>query len=98
MYDDELRKLIIEAGFDTVFIGVDTPNDASLTECGKKHNLNRNLVEDIKHIQHSGIQVRDGFTTGFDSDTPSIFQRQVEFIRRSDLVAAMVGLLQVLIH
>lgn len=92
--DDELLKLMVEAGFDTVFIGVETPNDASLAECGKKHNLNRNLVEDIKHIQRSGIQVQGGFIIGFDSDTPSIFQRQIEFIQRSGIVTAMVGLLQ----
>jgi radical SAM superfamily enzyme YgiQ (UPF0313 family) len=92
--DEELLKLMAEAGFDTVFIGVETPNEDSLAECGKKHNLNRNLVEDIKHIQRSGIQVQGGFIIGFDSDTPSIFQRQIEFIQRSGIVTAMVGLLQ----
>jgi radical SAM superfamily enzyme YgiQ (UPF0313 family) len=92
--DDELLKLMAQAGFDTVFIGVETPDNASLAECGKNHNLNRDLVEDVRHIQRSGIQVQGGFIIGFDNDTPSIFQRQIEFIQKSGIVTAMVGLLQ----
>jgi radical SAM superfamily enzyme YgiQ (UPF0313 family) len=92
--DDELIGLMSQAGFTTVFIGVETPSEQSLAECGKKHNLNRDLVGNIKHIQRSGIQVQGGFIIGFDSDTPSIFQRQIEFIQKSGIVTAMVGLLQ----
>jgi radical SAM superfamily enzyme YgiQ (UPF0313 family) len=92
--DEELMHLMSEAGFDTVFIGIETPSEESLSECGKKHNKNRDLIEDIKRIQRHGMQVQGGFIIGFDSDTPSIFQRQVEFIQKSGIVTAMVGLLQ----
>jgi radical SAM superfamily enzyme YgiQ (UPF0313 family) len=92
--DEELMHLMSEAGFDMVFIGIETPNEESLAECGKKHNKNRDMVEDIKRIQRHGMQVQGGFIIGFDSDTPSIFQRQIEFIQRSGIVTAMVGLLQ----
>ncbi len=92
--DDELIQLMYEAGFDTVFIGVETPDDESLAECNKKQNRQRDLVQDIKHIQRGGIQVQGGFILGFDSDTPSIFQRQIDFIQKSGIVTAMVGLLQ----
>ena len=92
--DDELIGLMSQAGFNSVFIGVETPSETSLVECGKKHNLNRNLVDNIKHLQRRGIQVQGGFIIGFDSDTPSIFQRQIEFIQHSGIVTAMVGLLQ----
>jgi radical SAM superfamily enzyme YgiQ (UPF0313 family) len=92
--DEELMRLMAEAGFDTVFIGIETPSDESLTECGKKHNKNRDLVEDVKRIQRHGMQVQGGFILGFDSDTPSIFQRQIDFIQKSGIVTAMVGLLQ----
>jgi radical SAM superfamily enzyme YgiQ (UPF0313 family) len=92
--DGELMKLMYEAGFDTVFIGVETPDEDSLTECNKKQNRHRDLLGDIKRIQHNGIQVQGGFIIGFDSDTPLIFQRQIEFIQKSGIVTAMVGLLQ----
>jgi len=92
--DDELMNAMAQAGFDTVFIGVETPDDCSLGECNKKQNLNRDLVEDVKRIQRAGLQVQGGFIIGFDSDTPSIFQRQIDFIQKSGIVTAMVGLLQ----
>jgi radical SAM superfamily enzyme YgiQ (UPF0313 family) len=92
--DDELMKLMYEAGFDTVFIGVETPDEGSLTECNKKQNQHRDLIGDIKRIQRHGMQVQGGFIIGFDSDTPSIFQRQIDFIQKSGIVTAMVGLLQ----
>jgi radical SAM superfamily enzyme YgiQ (UPF0313 family) len=92
--DEELMDLMVQAGFDTVFIGVETPAEDSLLECNKKQNLNRDLVADIKRIHQAGLQVQGGFIVGFDSDTPSIFQRQIEFIQKSGIVTAMVGLLQ----
>ncbi len=92
--DDELMALMVKAGFNMVFIGIETPDEDSLTECGKKHNKNRDLIMDIKRIQRAGMQVQGGFILGFDSDTASIFQRQIEFIQRSGIVTAMVGLLQ----
>ncbi|MBI5841502.1 MAG: B12-binding domain-containing radical SAM protein [Chloroflexi bacterium] len=92
--DEELMHLMVEAGFNMVFIGIETPSEESLAECGKKHNKNRDLVADVKRIQRSGLQVQGGFIVGFDSDTPSIFQRQIDFIQKSGIVTAMVGMLQ----
>jgi radical SAM superfamily enzyme YgiQ (UPF0313 family) len=92
--DDELLRLMREAGFDEVFIGIETPDDDSLAECSKKQNLNRDLEADVKKLQRSGLEVQGGFIVGFDSDTPSTFQRQIDFIQRSGIVTAMVGILQ----
>ena len=89
-----LMEMMVAAGFDSVFIGIETPDEAGLAECNKKQNKNRDLVESVKRIQHSGLQVQGGFIVGFDSDTPSIFQRQIDFIQKSGIVTAMVGLLQ----
>ena len=94
--DPELMRLMAEAGFDGVFIGIETPDDSSLAECNKRQNQGRDLVADVKRIQRAGLQVQGGFIVGFDSDTPSIFQRQVDFIQRSGIVTAMVGLLNAL--
>jgi radical SAM superfamily enzyme YgiQ (UPF0313 family) len=92
--DEPLMQLMVEAGFGAVFIGVETPDDCSLAECSKTQNKGRDMVEDVKRMQRAGLQVQGGFIVGFDSDTPSIFQRQIDFIQKSGIVTAMVGLLQ----
>lgn len=94
--DDELMRLMAEAGFDTVFVGIETPDAASLAECNKRQNQGRDLIADVKRIQRAGLQVQGGFIVGFDSDAPNIFQRQVDFIQKSGIVTAMVGLLNAL--
>lgn len=92
--DPELMDLMSRAGFYSVFVGIETPDDAGLEECHKRQNKGRDLVQAVKRIQRHGMQVMGGFIVGFDSDTPSIFQRQVDFIQESGIVTAMVGLLQ----
>jgi radical SAM superfamily enzyme YgiQ (UPF0313 family) len=92
--DAELLRLMADAGFTTVFVGIETPSEAGLSECSKFQNRNRDLVESVRRLQHAGLQVQGGFIVGFDSDTPSIFQQQVDFIQMSGIVTAMVGLLQ----
>ncbi len=92
--DRQLMEMMVQAGFDTVFIGIETPDEEGLAECNKKQNKNRDLIESVKRIQRAGLQVQGGFIVGFDSDTQSIFQRQIDFIQKSGIVTAMVGLLQ----
>jgi radical SAM superfamily enzyme YgiQ (UPF0313 family) len=92
--DPELMHLMTQAGFNTVFVGIETPNEDSLIECSKNQNKGRDLVESVKLLQRAGLQVQGGFIVGFDSDSPSIFQQQIDFIQKSGIVTAMVGLLQ----
>ncbi|MFT3780539.1 MAG: DUF4070 domain-containing protein [Nibricoccus sp.] len=92
--DEELMQSMVAAGFDQVFIGIETPEEASLAECNKRQNQKRDLISDVKRIQRAGLQVQGGFIIGFDNDPPSIFQRQIDFIQKSGIVTAMVGLLQ----
>jgi radical SAM superfamily enzyme YgiQ (UPF0313 family) len=91
--DKELMQLMVKAGFNRVFIGIETPNEASLTECDKKQNTSRDLVSTVKLIQRNGFEVTGGFIVGFDNDPASIFQTQIDFIQKSGIVTAMVGLL-----
>jgi len=91
--DEKLIQEMVLAGFTTVFVGIESPNEASLDECTKYQNKNRDLVSCVKKIQNQGLQVEGGFIVGFDSDPPSIFEKQIEFIRNSKIVVAMVGLL-----
>ena len=94
--DSVLMEQMAEAGFDTVFVGIETPDAAALAECNKRQNQGRDLVADVKRIQRAGLQVQGGFIVGFDSDLPSIFQRQIDFIQQSGVVTAMVGILNAL--
>ena len=91
--NDELMQLMIDAGFDSVFIGIETPSDGSLKECNKKQNLHRDLNEAVQKLQRAGFIVSAGFIVGFDSDPPDIFDRQIRFIQQSGITTAMVGLL-----
>ncbi len=92
--DDELMCLMAQAGFNTVFIGIETPDEASLGECGKSQNQSRDMIAAVRTLQNHGFQIHGGFIVGFDSDPPNIFERQIDFIQQSGIVAAMVGLLQ----
>lgn len=94
--DDELLTLMREAGFSTVFIGIETPSKNSLEECGKFHNQNRNMVEDVKKIYNYGMEIYGGFIIGFDHDDETIFKTQFEFIQETGIVVAMLGLLTAL--
>jgi len=92
--DRELLDLMVKAGFDSVFIGIESPDEDSLTECHKDQNKNRNLIDNIRIIQRAGLQVQGGFIVGFDSDSQSTFQQHIDFIQKTGIVTAMVGMLQ----
>lgn len=94
--DAELCGLMVRAGFRKVFVGVETPLAASLEECHKLQNSGRDLVSAVQELQRAGLEVMGGFIVGFDSDSGDIFRRQFEFIQRSGVVTAMVGLLTAL--
>ncbi len=92
--DAELTRRMVAAGFDAVFIGIETPEPTALAECGKRQNLRRDMQADVRKLHAAGIQVQAGFIVGFDSDTDTSIQRQVEFIQRTGICTAMLGLLQ----
>jgi radical SAM superfamily enzyme YgiQ (UPF0313 family) len=91
--DEELMQMMAKAGFEAVFVGIETPNDESLIECNKPQNRNRDLISSIKKIQQFGLEVQGGFIVGFDNDPASIFDKLASFIQESGIVTAMVGLL-----
>lgn len=91
--DEELMRLMVETGITATFVGIETPEEKSLNECNKIQNENRDLLQSVRKMQNAGLQVSGGFIVGFDSDTPGVFQRQIDFIQQSGIVSAMVGLL-----
>ena len=94
--DPELCGLMVEAGFKKVFVGIETPSVEALAECHKLQNRDRDLVVSVQTLQRAGLEVMGGFIVGFDSDPADIFKRQFEFIQRSGVATAMVGLLTAL--
>ena len=91
--DKELMHFMVQAGFDQIFIGIETPHEESLVESRKFQNKNRDLIACVKMIQSFGLEVQGGFILGFDSDPNSIFERLIRFIQESGIATAMVGLL-----
>jgi radical SAM superfamily enzyme YgiQ (UPF0313 family) len=91
--DTKLISSMVEAGFSSTFVGIETPDEELLSSCNKVQNKNRDLIGSIKKLQGNGMQVSAGFIVGFDGDSASIFQRQIDFIKKSGIVSAMVGLL-----
>jgi radical SAM superfamily enzyme YgiQ (UPF0313 family) len=91
--DEALMLQMAKAGFEAVFIGIESPNEKSLIECHKPQNTNRDLIASVRKIQQFGLEVQGGFIVGFDNDHPLIFEELTNFIQQSGIVTAMVGLL-----
>ena len=93
--DEALLANMRDAGFRRVFIGIETPVEESLHEAQKSQNRG-DLLSSVKKIQSFGMEVMAGFIVGFDNDPLDIFERQIDFIRKSAIPLAMVGLLNAL--
>jgi radical SAM superfamily enzyme YgiQ (UPF0313 family) len=93
--DDELMQLMVECNIQSVFIGIESPNEASLRETKKVQNVRSTgtLVEKIHRVQQAGMDVWCGMIVGFDSDDASIFKAQVEFLKEARILHAMLGML-----
>ena len=89
--DDELLDLMSQAGFHSVFVGIESPSLESLRESGKHQNIQGDMLSKVHRIQHYGMEVMAGFIVGFDQDTEDIFERQIEFITAANVPLAMVG-------
>ncbi len=94
--DEELMNLMSVANFNKVFLGIETPSLEGLKECGKFQNTKRDLQQTVKKINEHGMQVMAGFIVGFDSDREDVFETQIQFIQKTGVVTAMVGLLNAL--
>jgi radical SAM superfamily enzyme YgiQ (UPF0313 family) len=94
--DEELLDLMVQAGFVMVFVGIETPDEATLAFTQKAQNLKAGILASVRKIQERGIEVTGGFIVGFDTDTADIYQRQIDFIQEAGIPVAMVGLLNAL--
>ena len=97
---DDLMDAMVEAGFDTVFLGIETPNPAALIKTKKQQNTSENeenfLFNALRKVQRKGMQVQGGFILGLDSDDESVFDAQIEFIQQAGIPVAPIYLLTAL--
>jgi radical SAM superfamily enzyme YgiQ (UPF0313 family) len=94
--DDELLKLMRLANFFTVFVGIESPDPATLVHTRKKQNTKRSLVDSVHKIYRAGMFVTAGFIVGFDSEEAPIADAMADFIEDSAIPVCMVGLLYAL--
>ncbi len=91
--DPEIMQLCGEAGLTRVFIGIETPNEESLRETGKRQNVGVDLVGQVQIFLDHGISVTGGMIVGFDHDGPDIFERQFEFAMQNPIPIFTLGAL-----
>ena len=91
--DDELLRLMAEAGMVAVFIGIESPDEEALRETKKYQNVRGGIIERVKKVQDAGMEVYAGMIVGFDSDDETVFDRQYAFLQQARIVGAMAGML-----
>ena len=93
--DPELLELMVEANFIAAFIGIESPNEASLRETKKFQNVRSGgtLLEKVHRIQDAGMEVWCGMIIGFDNDDDSIFEMQRRFVTEARIPLSMTGML-----
>ncbi|MCA9674423.1 MAG: DUF4070 domain-containing protein, partial [Myxococcales bacterium] len=91
-----LLATMVDAGFTSVFVGIETPSLAALREVGKMQNLRLDLRDAVDRITAAGVEVMGGFIVGFDSDDETCFAAQRAFLADAPIPLAMVGLLTAL--
>jgi radical SAM superfamily enzyme YgiQ (UPF0313 family) len=91
--DDELMRLMTEAGLVSVFVGIESPDEEALKETKKYQNVRGSLLERVHRIQAAGLEVFAGMIVGFDSDDAGVFDRQFDFLDRARIPVVMSGML-----
>jgi radical SAM superfamily enzyme YgiQ (UPF0313 family) len=93
--DDELMRLMVEANFNGVFVGIESTNEDALRETKKTQNIRRSgtLTDKVRRIQDTGLEVWAGMIVGFDNDTEEVFETQRRFIEGARISMVMTGML-----
>ncbi|MBI1910085.1 MAG: B12-binding domain-containing radical SAM protein [Deltaproteobacteria bacterium] len=91
--DKELLELMAEANFQSVFIGIETPNKENLLDIQKPQNMAGDMIQDVRTVQSYGLFVWAGMIVGFDNDTQAVFKEQLDFINEANIPISMTGML-----
>lgn len=94
--DPELMRRMVDANIVSVFVGIESPDDAALLETKKLQNVRPRagtLLSRVRAIQEAGLEVWGGMIVGFDADGPDVFRKHFEFVREARIAHVMVGML-----
>jgi len=92
--DEEMLELLADANFHGLTIGIETPNIESLIETNKPQNYKTDIIADVKKIHSYALPIYPGMIVGFDHDDKSIFDRQVDFIEKSNITIPSINMLK----
>jgi radical SAM superfamily enzyme YgiQ (UPF0313 family) len=94
--DQELMDAMVQCNFGAVFLGIETPDEASLTLTQKHQNTRDSLSDAVYRITKSGLRVMAGFIIGFDGEKTGAGQRIVRFVEQTAIPTALFSMLQAL--
>jgi radical SAM superfamily enzyme YgiQ (UPF0313 family) len=94
--DAELLRMMREANFFAVFVGIETPNSDTLKLIQKKQNTRRSLADSVHKIYAAGMVVTAGFIIGFDNETSSVSEAMIDCVKATSIPVCMIGLLAAL--
>jgi radical SAM superfamily enzyme YgiQ (UPF0313 family) len=89
-------ELMREAGFITVFCGIETPEPDALHAISKDQNLHMPILEAVRRLNDYGLEVVSGIILGLDTDGPDTAEHIVDFIRASKIPVLTINILYAL--
>ncbi|HZC15944.1 MAG TPA: B12-binding domain-containing radical SAM protein [Caulobacteraceae bacterium] len=92
----ELLAMMREAGFETVFCGIETPDPEALKAMSKSHNMMVPILEGVRTLNSYGMEVVSVIILGLDTDTLESGRGILDFIKISRIPMLTINLLQAL--
>jgi len=93
---DRVLALMRQAGFVTVFCGIETPEPEALRSMSKDQNLRMPILDAVRRINDHGLEVVSGIIIGLDTDTPETAEHIVDFVRASQIPVLTINILYAL--
>jgi radical SAM superfamily enzyme YgiQ (UPF0313 family) len=94
--NERVLELMREAGFVTVFCGIETPEPHALRAMSKDQNLRMPVEEAVRRLNAYGMEVVSGIIIGLDTDDEGTADRILAFIEASQIPMLTINILYAL--
>jgi len=94
--NERVLTLMREAGFVTIFCGIETPEPQALRFMSKDQNLRMPVLEAVRRLNRYGFEVVSGIIIGLDTDTPDTADRIIDFVTASRIPILTINILYAL--